>query len=426
MLEKEKCQTLPPWLWIWFVLYVYMLPAQIELLKENIGSFFFSADPTYASLTLVNRFKLINAPYWIPSVFLFLGALSIFLPWTREYYVTRKYNLTESYQLVPAMKEIEGFLKIHAPDLKIKASILSQQEEVFIYPRGYRKTGIAIFGKFIKAWRSDREGAQTVLFHEIGHYRNGDALILGAGSFFEFVVKHSLGIIAFFFLIQIPLIFIDLTDSTSHNMLIAIIFFMNAITDPITILFQTLAFFTLPIAGIWSAELNADRFMLTSKIDSTDNPLKVIEKLKKESSLKRWLLSQITHPPNSLRRWMAVHSSEKKSVLLFLFLFPIAHLFQLLMLVIYLLSNYFIAFLFGVRSIQEIVDSLLRNIMLYLDTRSLTWLFFSIVVILWPFIAVYWVRFFSGLRETYNLSNYRSYFLSTFVLLCVFGLSYSV
>lgn len=144
MLEKEKCQTLPPWLWIWFVLYVYMLPTQIELLKENLGSFFFSTDPTYASLTLVNRFKLINAPYWIPSIFLFLGALSIFLPWTREYYVTRKYNLTESYQLVPAMKEIEDFLKIHAPDLKIKANVLSQQEEVFIYPRGYRKTGIAI------------------------------------------------------------------------------------------------------------------------------------------------------------------------------------------------------------------------------------------------------------------------------------------
>jgi Zn-dependent protease with chaperone function len=426
MPENEKCQTLPPWLWIWFALYVYMLPTQIELLKENLESFFFSTDPAYTSITLVNRFKMINAPYWIPSIFLFLGILSVFFPWTREQYITKKYNLTENYQLVPAMKEIENFLKVHAPDLKITANILSQQEEVFIYPKGYRKTGIAIFGKFIKAWRSDRENAQIVLLHEIGHYRNGDALILGAGSFFEFVVKHSIGIIAFFFIIQIPLVFMDLTDSTSNSILVAFFFFINAITDPVIILFQTLAFFTLPIAGIWSAELNADRFMLTSKLNSTYNSLEVVGKLKKESSLKKWILSQVTHPPNSLRQWMAVHSDNKKSVLLFLFLFPIAHLFQLLMLILYALASYFIAFLFGVSNIQEIIDSLLKNIMLYLDTRSFTWLFFSMAIISWPFIAIYWVRFFSGIRETYNLDNYKSYFLSAFVLLCVFILSYSI
>jgi len=54
-----------------------MLPTQIELLKENLESFLFSTDPTYANLTLISRFKLVNLPYWIPSTFLFLGALSV-------------------------------------------------------------------------------------------------------------------------------------------------------------------------------------------------------------------------------------------------------------------------------------------------------------------------------------------------------------
>lgn len=425
MPENGKCQSLPPWLWIWFILYIYMLPTQIELLKENLESFLFSTDPTYANLTLISRFKLVNLPYWIPSTFLFLGALSVLFPFIRTRYVEKKYKLTDNYPVIPAMVEIEYFLKLHVPDLKIKTNLLSQSEEVFIYPIGYRKTGIAIFGKFIKSWRSDRESSQEILLHEIGHYRNGDALILGAGSFFEFVVKHSIGIIAFFFLIQIFLVLIDLTESTTHNILAATMFLPYSLTDPIVILSQTLGFFTLPIVGIWSAELNADRFMLTSEINSTENSLKVIEKLKKEKSFKKWLLAQVTHPPNTLRRWMVVHSGEERSVLLFLFLLPLSHLFQLFMFTIYALSSYIVIFFFGASNIQEFSGKLLKYVMMYIDARSFTWLFFSIIVLLWPILAVYWVRFFSGLHETYNLEHYKSYFSSALVLLCVFILSYS-
>ena len=423
MPENQKCQTLPPWLWVWFAYYIYKLPTLIELLKENLGSFLFSTDPTYANMTLISRFKLLNAPFWIPSIFLFLGVLSILFPHVRSYYVEEKFKLTENYTKIPAIIEIEDFLKLHAPNLKIKTNLLSQSEEVFIYPIGYRKTGIAIFGKFIKSWRSDRESSQEILLHEIGHYRNGDALILGAGSFFEFVVKHSIGIIAFFFLIQIPLVFIDLTN---HNMLSPSLFFIYGITDPIVIFFHTLAFFTLPIAGIWSAELNADRLMLTSKINSPGSPLKAIEKLKREKSLKRWILSQITHPPNSMRRWMAVHSNEEKSVLLFLFFYPLTSFFQLLMLIMYALSSYLILFLFRASNIQEFSNYLKPIIMDYIRMGSSTWLLFSIGVILWPILAVYWVRFFSGLCETYDLASYKSYFLSALVFLCFFVFSNSV
>ncbi len=426
MPEDEKCQILPPWLWIWFILYLYTFPDQIGLLKENLGAFFFSTDPIYSEITLVNRFKLINAPYWIPSVFLFFGALSVFFPQLRKKNLEKKYNLTDKYQSVPAIIEIENFLKIHAPELRIKANLLSSSEEVFVYPLGYRKTGIAIFGKFIKSWRSDRESAQAVLLHEIGHYRNGDVLILGTGSLFEFVVRHSVSIILFFSLIQIILGLIDITDSSSHNMLIGVFLPINIITDPIIILFQTLAFFTLPIAGIWAAELNADRFMLTSKVNSTSSSLKSMERLRKEKSLKQWLFSQVTHPPNSFRRWMAIHSSEKKTILLYLFLFPIAYVFQLVMLEMYALSSYFITYLFKERNTQEILESLIKNSLLYVNARSLTWFFFSVVIISWPLIAIYWVRFFSRVRETYNIENYKEYLFNASFWICIFGLSCSI
>lgn len=426
MSESGKCQSLPPWLWIWFVFYIRLLPAQIELLKENISSFLYSTDPTYANWTLVSRFKLVNAPAWIPSIFLYIGVLSVLFPFIRTYYVEKKYKLTENYTRIPAIIEIEDFLKLYAPNLKIKTNLLSQSEEVFIYPIGYRKTGIAIFGKFIKSWRSDKESAQEILLHEIGHYRNGDALILGAGSLFEFVVKHSIGIIAFFILIQIVLVFFDLTESSFHNIHVVIMFFLYSLTDPIIILFQTLSFFTLPIAGVWSAELNADRFMLTSKMDTTKNSLNVIGKLKKEKSLKKLLFAQVTHPPNTLRRWMAVHSSEEKSVLLFLFFYPlVAHFFQLILFIMYALSSNILSFIFKTRNMQEFLDFFNPILIDYIHRWSFTWLLFSIVVILWPILAVYWVRLFSGLRETYNLEHYKSYFLSALVLFCIFVLSYS-
>lgn len=424
MSEKVKCQSLPPWMWVWFIFYIYTLPGLIRMLKENIESFLFSTDPAYTNLTLISRFKLVNAPYLIPSIFLILGSLSVLFPSMRTYYVEKKYKLTENYQLVPAIVEIEDFLKLHAPNLKIKTNLLSQRKEVFIYPIGYRKTGIAIFGKFIKSWRLNRENAQAMLLHEIGHFRNGDALVLGAGSLFEFTVKHSISVIAFFFLIQMVLVFIDLTYFTHDIIVVFVMFFLYLFTDPANILFQALALFILPIVGIWSAELNADKFML-SAINSTENSLKLLGRFKKEKSFKQWLLAQVTHPPNSLRRWMVVNSNEEKSVLLYLFLYPIAHLFQLLMLIIYASTSYIIFFLFGKTNVQEFSGKLLNWIIIYKNTSSFAWLMFSFVIILWPILAVYWVRSFSGLHETYNLGNYKSYFLSSLVLLCVFVLLHS-
>ena len=431
---------------------LFVLPLINITLKSSYSTFRIGS---YSEITHFPYLYLLpNIPELIPPLILLLGILTVAFPQVRKSHIEKKYNLSEDYPRTPSLVEIEEFIKIHAPEIKIKANPLYLNETVFVYPLGYRKTGIAVFGKLIKSWRSDRNATEAILLHEIGHYRNGDALILGAGSFFEFVVKNSFTITALFLIIPTILIFTDMAITSVYEMF-KIAYYSVSIMEimgnssleigayvlessvpiftsliiqliliiPETILlllllfFQTASVFIFPITGIWAAELNADRFMVASKVNSIDNSLKVIEKLKTETSLRHWFRSQINHPPNALRRWMAAHSNEKKSVLFFLFLYPAAYLFQLLLLILNALSSYISLYLSGLHTISEILEMVQNNSISYMDTRSFLWLFLSIIVVVWPFIAIYWVRFFSGLREAYNLENYKLYALCALVLI---------
>jgi Zn-dependent protease with chaperone function len=464
MPENERCQTLPPWLWVWFALYVYSIPALVGRLQESYSDIFFFTDPIYSEVTHFPYLYLLpKVPELIPPLILFLGVFTVAFPQVRRFRIEKKYNLSEDYPRTPALLEIEEFIITHAPGLKIKVNLIYPNETVFVYPLGYRKTSVAIFGKLIKSWRSDRNKAEAMLLHEIGHYRNGDALILGAGSFFEFVVKNSFIITALFLLIPTILIFIDIAITAVYEMfkiayysvsimeimgnssleigtyvlessvpILSSLIIQLILIIPETILlllllfFQTASVFILPVAGIWAAELNADRFMATSKVNSIDNSLKIIGELKTEKSLKQLFRSQITHPPKALRYWMAAHSNEKKSVILFIFLYPAAYLFQLLILILNALSSYTASYLSGLHTIPEILETMRHNIILYMDTHSMIWVFLSIIVVTWPFIAIYWVRFFAGLHEKYNLENYKLYSLCALVLIFASMISLSV
>lgn len=157
--DNEKCQTLPPWLWIWFALYVYAIPSLIGRLQESYSDLFSFMDPVYSDMTHFSYLLLLpSIPELIPPLILLLGILTVAFPQLRRSYLEKKYHLSEEYPHIPAVVEIEEFIKIRAPDIKIKANLLSPNESVFVYPLGYHKTGIAIFGKLIKSWRSDRNG----------------------------------------------------------------------------------------------------------------------------------------------------------------------------------------------------------------------------------------------------------------------------
>ncbi|AKB48846.1 hypothetical protein MSKOL_3069 [Methanosarcina sp. Kolksee] len=422
--EWEGCQVLPPWLWLWFAFYLYSIPSLLGRFQRNYSNLFSLTYPVNSNTT--NFFYLLLLPgitELILHLILFLGIFSVVFPQWRKYYVERKYKLTENYMKIPAIIEIEDFLKFHDPNLQIKTNLLSQSEEVFIYPLGYRKTGIAIFGKFIKSWRIDKERSQKVLLHEIGHHRNGDALILGIYSFFVAFLRHSLMITTLILLIPMVLFFATVIFPSlplvSNWISQLILFIVEMILLLFVLFFQTASIFTLPIIGMWAVELNADRFMLASNTNSTEESLKLIGKLKIKNSFKIWFLDLIFHPPNILRRWMVTHHYEKKSIFLYLLLYPVADLFQLFMALMYELCRYIMYYLSGLITITEIIENMYNYIKLYMDSRSFIWLFISIIVLFWPFVAVYWDELFSGIREISNLKNYRGYFLCASIFVVV-------
>lgn len=437
-----KYESLPPWLWIWLISFVYSIPSLIGKLNRNFSSL---PPPVfiYSYTTFVSYlFLLPKISEAVLCLILFLGVLTVAFPQVRKSYIEKKYNLSEDYPRIPAVVEIEEFLETHAPNIKIKANLLFQSETVFTYPVGYRTTGIAIFGKLIKSWRVDRSATEAILLHQIGHQRNGDSLIFGISVFFGLAAKY-LKIMTVLLFSSIALVFVitcvtclcevfkTLYDAVSvtnlmnssasevasyilesslsivYSQITQLILLILEIMILLLLLFsQAASIFALPIIGIWAAELNADRFMATSKSNSMDNSLKVIAKLRNITSLKQWSLSQIIRPPNSLRQWMTIHSHEKKSVLFYLFLYPMGYIFQLIMTFLYIVLSYIIYHLSGSQVILEISERIS-------DIYSMMYLCISlsVVYLLWPFISVYWVKFFSGVQERYNLENYVLYFL---------------
>jgi hypothetical protein len=463
-MSYNKCQALPPWLWIWFIVYIaYFFPNLIKQPQEYYGNFFIYKEAPFSGIEAY-LFPFSNVFMLLPSIVLFLGILTVVAPHLRKYYIERKYYLTENYTRIPAIIEIETFIKKYAPDIIIKANFTRfRDESPFVYPLGYHKTAIAIPSKLIKSWHADRAGTEDILLHEIGHYRNGDALILGAGSFFEIVVKYSLTITLLYIIPEILLIIYH-NIILFYNYLASLFFTLQIkkdigtpnlellayfikwiefliisrgkyfllVTLPaqimslIAFLFNPLSLFILPIIGIWCEELNADRFMLMSKENDLKTSIKTLGKLEDKKSFKNWLLSQISHPPKTLRCWMALQSCEKKSLLLFLFLFPLACIIQLLFLLIKTLSYYTINYLTGFSNMQEILEKLLNDLITTMHKVSFFWLLFAILILLWPFISVHWVKFFSGLSENSNLENYKEYFLSAVVFICTFIFFYAL
>ncbi len=186
-LESQESRSLPPWLWFWLVVYTLTFPTLIDSLRSSLNDIF-SLEVSPVEKTIVPHFyllyRLLNVPEVIPSLVLLLGILTIFIPWIRAAWLERHFDLTEPPSTIPALQAVSEFVHRYAPDLRIKVNLRRFDQLAFVYPLGYRTTAVAIFGGLITRWRSDRQAAEAILLHELAHYRNGDTLIVGAGSFF--------------------------------------------------------------------------------------------------------------------------------------------------------------------------------------------------------------------------------------------------
>jgi Zn-dependent protease with chaperone function len=458
-MSKETLQknfTLPPWLWFWLILYLSSFYTQVDFWKS------YARDLSYYTPDLLT---LSNFPELLPSIALFLGVITVFFPRIRAISLERRFKLVEidsTFVELPERirqitSEVEEFVKLHAPRLQIKVNFSLFDHNCFLYASGYSKTSIAIFGGILLLWRSDRKVAESIILHEIGHYRNGDALIIGAGSLFEWVLKHCLTITSFFFIIptilvlanqqitffydsvHAEIIFLDMMKDTGMTTKEIIFNFLNQFSLTIvsvlkisllsipTLLFTmlwllilTISTFIPAIAGIWCAELNADRFM-TETSDSPEAPVRALNRITENVSIFRWMLSQASHPPRWFRKWAVKDTKKAESMVVFLLLFPFSYFIRLI-------EPFIRTFTYtvGIREFTNTLEVLDISTGMSLQTVYTVWFLSAFFILLWPVIAVHWVKLFSGENEISNLENYNQYILSAGILFFLFAVAYLI
>jgi Zn-dependent protease with chaperone function len=411
-------------------MYAFSLPGFLSIVQNNLNNFFFDqelpADVTGTNFAFLLR--LADILEIIPLFAVFFGVLTIFIPQINSARLERKYDLSEPNLGSPALREIAEFLHQHAPGIPIKATLQPANYLARVYALGYRKTGIAIFPGLVKLWRFDRSSAETILLHEVAHYRHGDALIVGAGSHLRTIVEHWFFLYLLLGLIPFVLVLLDQTitffqELTQLNQLgiplpsllpsaifhkitqFLFLFLPGIFLQFLGLLFWMVNIFILPLIGIWCAELNADKTAMEAR-ESPDDLIQSIEKLHGQIPWWDWLLNRMTHPPNKMRQWIATHSKNTTGLVLLLLLFPLAYLIKLLAITGRALT---------VAPLGITVD-IGAGITTFFMTVAPTYLLIAILLLLWPLVSGYWERFFCGIKRTSNRGKYKVYFLSAAIV----------
>lgn len=426
--ELQTGRILPPWLWFWLVAYILSLPswmASWEPIWQSLSSLRPNPNDIVPLGFLLNVPTILEA---VPRLAVFVGVLTIFLPKKRAARLERQFHLSEPATAMPVVREICAFLDEHAPGVVVRANLLRTDQLACVYPLSYQKTAIALFGGIIKLWRLDQRAARSVLLHEIAHYRQGDALILGAGSLF----RRLLGSWFYIYLgfVVLPLIIVwgyqtftgmrefsrlrdlGVSISTPDILLfeleqVVIIMLPGVLLMTFGLLFWTLNVIIIPLMAIWSAELNADRFVIGTRQSPADL-IRTLDKLPRAVTWGRWLLFGMSHPPAGLRRWMASLPSRQAglSVPILLF-FPLAYIGKLTALILWATTGYLMT-----KSGFEIILALWANAKIYLATVAPVWLAVAILLLLWPRIAGYWEWLFCRRRGISSWAGYREYIVS--------------
>lgn len=422
-----KNSTLPPWLWLWLILYFLQTPDRIYYWESLWNGSF-----TYT------RFE--NLPELISSLALFLGSISIFFPLFRANWIKKMFKLDDfdiALSVIPEINkttalEIKNFLNRHAPALEVKANFSRFDMDPFIYSSAKFKPSIALFGNILKLWKTDQKVAESILLHEIGHYKNGDALIVGSGNFVEFAIKTT--IIAGLILI-VSIILFQVSQSSifsygipSYSLLILAIrnmffLYLTAITSISSmLLLNAVVTFSILIGGIWCAELNADRYMLKES-DSLDGPLRALTRISEDTSTLSWLYSMIFHPPRWFRKWMINDSKRIEIDIALLLLFPLAYYFQFIVHLFLYFVMYMGFYPMGINYFSGFVGTETDTAQSFLQSSSSIFFLSSFLILVWPIISIHWLRFLSGETENVDWTNYKSYLVSSGIVLFIFSLN---
>ncbi len=430
----QRKSVLPPWLWLWLLFSLFLTFTNIDVRQSLIDFLTGTIVANSAHAENLTRFpwlyRIMNlVDLWPPMLFV-LGALTALTPQLRAKYLEKRWRLKGDLSNLPP--DLVAFVRHAAPDLQIKTNLRRSDRQAFIYPLRYRKAAIAIFRPIVLLWYNERKRAEAkaILLHEIAHYQHGDALVVGEGSFLDIGLNWWLPIFLVFGLI--PMIFLwaeqsinfvqsstgsgNLSPTLLHELIDALTIFLPGwLLILIEEILQTISLILLPLLAFWCIELNADQAVL-STLHSGEDIIRALAQFKAPSSWQDRLFALATHPPRSLRRWIARNAGKREGIWLLLMSFPLAA-FSLLLGVVPL---------FIVQVSQEsvfhnhtdLLQSLAVDIGSILVNLAPLWGVTAIILLVWPLVNSFWMRIFAGPEEIRRESqfvdwtNYRIYYFS--------------
>ncbi|HEU4559041.1 MAG TPA: hypothetical protein VFS20_14370, partial [Longimicrobium sp.] len=362
---------MPPWLWFWLATFTLSLPwifGEVDrtvkfVLRANQWSHrMMETDPVMAAVdVLTYPGALVDL---LPPAALLLGLGMVLAPGARCRLVERRYGLGPMPAGVAEAGEIEAFVRRHAPAVELRWNLVRGREMAMVYPASYRRGRLGVFGGVVRLWRNDRAAAEAVLLHEVAHLRHGDALIMGAGSFFSFLARYT--VLGLLVCLVVPLAIAMIIQTIhTHSEMSRIAaetermieelmklgiprppdapvyrpselilknagLFVTGMAGLVpTVLLSMLRFMVMPLAAIWTAELYADSYVVERQGSSAalERGLGVLQR---PVRWWRWLLFRLSHPPVRLRRWFVKTGAGRANWLLLMF--PAAYLAKLVVL----------------------------------------------------------------------------------------------
>lgn len=411
--QSDRSST-PPVLVLWALTFlVFSLPNVPDLVRTG-----------RARLEAQNELGLFDhSVIWYPAAFydlvpfvlitLVLG-LSI-APFLRSYVVRRRYGLTPAGGSPPALNEVCTFIRFHLPDAVVTANLRRSRSIAFVYPEGWRTSGIAVFGGLIHRWRSDRQAAEAVLMHEIEHARQRDYVLVGIGTLLRILVPAMLVLMVLTaLLLNVEQAFLygwqfGLTDvfaeslSTFEVFTYPVEFLGHAwtlgwIIASFGLISLSVSLLVVPVAAIWVSEINADR--VAGARLGTHRVVDAIRDGSESSGSMRNLLFFL-HPPSWFRVWSLRHPGLV-SIAASMILLPLAYLISLLLLHVWTFSVWAQFELIVLQLLDDSTWSALRsaasatldlfwvNSQWWFTSHPTRWVFLGIVIVSWPLVGHVW------------------------------------
>jgi hypothetical protein len=309
-----------------------------------------------------------------------------------------------------------------------------------VYPLTYRRAALGVFGGLAVLWRSDRDAAQAILTHEFAHNSNRDAWWVGTGSGFELVVRYWWILILLFVVtpLALPRAY-DLVLSSinsvrqiaAYNEQLAgineqlrrsvwpelqrtfwifstiIVPGMLSIAGQATL--KTVAFFIVPVAGIWCSEFHADRYAI-SHTPGERALLHTVARYERGWRFWSWIVHRVSHPPRFLRLWLARRPDGSAQILLLTALFPAAFFLQypLLLLMAWLAIW-----------TSQLPFEPLTYLVIWRDDVAPYLIGVAVLLLLWPFVATYLLKRIDGTPVPFRGREYVAHTIVAAVLLGV-------